>query len=504
MSSLSSITLTNVSIKMQGVTVLDDITLGLQENQHLALLGSSGSGKTTLVKALTGKLFREGTIQILFDENSKLLSEIVLVEQRYAFKNLSNVKEFYYQQRFNSSDSEDAHTVLEEINASIESLKNKPNLPEKIEHLLTQLGMQHRKFAPVIQLSSGEHKRFQLIKTFLNPPQILLLDSPFTGLDVHSRMLLMNMIDELALNGTKIIIITDSNQLPDCITHIAVLENGKLAELTERKNFITKICKPKEQALSFNFRLLPYQHIQCEHFNTIVKMVDVCVEYNGKKILSKINWEINNGEKWLLKGHNGAGKSTLLSLINGDNPQAYSNEIYLFGKRRGSGESIWDIKQKTGYLSPEADAFFDKRISIYEAVASGLFDTMGLYKKLSVQQQRIVIQWLDFLQISSHQSYKPLAQLSTGGQRLTLLVRAFIKNPPLLILDEPCQGLDEIQKEQFVQLIDNLCKTYRNTLIYVSHYENEIPECINDVFQLDQGEQTIYKLHKPTRTAIAV
>ena len=504
MSTASSVTLNHLCTKMQGKIVLDDISFSLLSGQHLALIGPSGSGKTTLAKALTGKLFSEGGIHIQFDDRNTLPAEIVLVEQRYAFKNLSNINEFYYQQRFNSIDSEDAQTVFEELHAAIATLDDQPAISAKIDLLLTQLGMQHRKLAPVIQLSSGEHKRFQLIKAFINPPQILILDSPFTGLDANTRLQLAAMIDTLAAKGTKIIMITDAKQLPECITHLAVLENGRITEWTARSNFDTDSYTQKQQALSFNFGKLPQQNAQEQPFSTAVKMVDVSVAYGSKQVLSQINWQINKGDKWLLKGHNGAGKSTLLSLINGDNPQAYSNEIYLFGRRRGTGESIWDIKQKTGYLSPEADAFFDKRISMYETIASGFFDTMGLYKKLSAQQRHTVLQWLDFLRFSSHVHQKPLAQLSTGGQRLTLLARAFVKNPPLLILDEPCQGLDEIQKEQFVQLVDDLCEQYAKTLIYVSHYENEIPLCINQVFQLNQGKQTIYSIHKPTHAAIAV
>ena len=504
MSTATSVILKHLRTKMQGKMVLDDISFSLLPGQHLALIGASSSGKSTLAKALTGKLFSEGAIQILFDESSPLAAEVVLVEQRYAFKNLSNIKDFYYQQRFNSSESEDAPTVLEELQAAIATMEHQPALSAKIELLLTQLGMQHRKLAPVIQLSSGEHKRFQLIKAFINPPQILLLDSPFTGLDANTRLQLADMIDALASKGTKMILVTDAHQLPECITHIAVLENGRMTEWTARNNFNAEANTQNQQALSFNPGKLPQLIAQEEPFSTAVKMVDVSVAYGTKQVLSHISWQINKGDKWLLKGHNGAGKSTLLSLINGDNPQAYSNEIYLFDRRRGTGESIWDIKQKTGYLSPEADAFFDKRISIYETIASGFFDTMGLYKKLSAQQQDTVLQWLDFLRISSHVHQKPLAQLSTGGQRLTLLARAFVKNPPLLILDEPCQGLDEIQKEQFVQLVDDLCEQYAKTLIYVSHYDNEIPSCINRVFQLNQGKQTIYSIHKPTHAAIAV
>jgi len=173
----------------------------------------------------------------------------------------------------------------------------------------------------------------------------------------------------------------------------------------------------------------------------------------------------------------------------------------LFDKRRGRGESIWDIKQKIGYVSPELHAFFDKNISCYDAIASGFFDTVGLYKKLSSQQHQLIQQWLDFLRIS-HVHQKPLSSISSGGQRLTLLARALVKNPPLLVLDEPCQGLDDEQKEQFIQLVDDLCEQLDKTLIYVSHYQNEIPQCINNILLLKEGKQTIYKIDKQAEIVV--
>ncbi len=236
-------------------------------------------------------------------------------------------------------------------------------------------------------------------------------------------------------------------------------------------------------------------------FENAVLMKNATVSYGSKTILHNINWQVKRGEKWLLRGHNGAGKSTLLSLINGDNPQAYKNEIYLFDKRRGSGESIWDIKQKTGYVSPELHAFFDKGTTCYNAVASGFFDTIGLFKKLTAHQQTLVQQWLDFLQLSSLQT-KPLSTLSSGTQRLVLLARALVKNPPLLILDEPCQGLDDDQKDSFVHLVNDLCERLNKTLIYVSHYENEIPSCIDHVLELNMGRQKVYSAERQTEELI--
>ncbi len=221
---------------------------------------------------------------------------------------------------------------------------------------------------------------------------------------------------------------------------------------------------------------------------SIVKMKNVTIQYGDKIILQNINWQVKQGERWLVKGHNGAGKSTLLSLITADNPQAYSQDIHLFDKKRGTGESIWDIKKKIGFVSPELHKFFDYGSSVHNVVASGLFDTMGLFRKLNAAQEELVNEWIIFFGLTN-ESIKPLSLLAAGQQRSALLARALIKNPVLLVLDEPCQGLDDHQTKHFLRLIDEICSQSSVTLIFVSHYDNEIPRCITDKLELQQGKK---------------
>jgi molybdate transport system ATP-binding protein len=222
-------------------------------------------------------------------------------------------------------------------------------------------------------------------------------------------------------------------------------------------------------------------------FHFAVKMQHVEIKYAGKKILDNINWQVRNGERWSLSGPNGSGKSTLLSLINADNPQAYANDIYLFDRKRGTGETIWDIKKKIGFVSPELHLYFDKGITCFNVVASGLFDTIGLFRKINEQQSSLVIKWMQLLKIE-HLRNKFLFQLSNSGQRLILLARALVKNPPLLILDEPCQGLDDNQVHTFKNLINEICLAGNKTLIYVSHYPEEIPACVTKFIRLQNGK----------------
>ncbi|MEO0331157.1 MAG: ATP-binding cassette domain-containing protein, partial [Bacteroidota bacterium] len=202
------------------------------------------------------------------------------------------------------------------------------------------------------------------------------------------------------------------------------------------------------------------------------------------------NWQVNRGDKWSLSGPNGAGKSTLLSLINGDNPQAYANQIYLFDRKKGSGESIWDIKGRIGYISPELHLYFNRRLSCFEAVASGLTDTLISDKNLSAEQKATVAQWLNVFNLS-HRKEKMLIELPLSEQRLVLLARALVKNPPVLLLDEPCQGLDTQQTQKFNAMVDTICQHFDKTLIYVSHYQQDIPTCVNQRLFLEKGKASM-------------
>jgi molybdate transport system ATP-binding protein len=498
-----SIIVTDLYVAIQDTTVLDGISFSLQPNQHLAVLGASGSGKTSLVHAFAGKIHFSGSIVMQLNSTRLHSQQITLVEQWDSFKNLSNTSDFYYQQRFNSFDAEDAPTIMHELLKELQAGETELNEVAKIESGLKRLGIFHLKNSPLIQLSSGEHKRFQLIKALLNPPALLILDSPYTGLDTASRKGLNEILNEISGNGTQLILISGNFPIPACITHIAHLENSTFNFFGDKEFFdFTETNHSDKNEIFFDTELMPDAK-ESTPFASIVEMANVHIKYGNKTIVEGLNWKVKQGEKWLLKGRNGAGKSSLLNLITGDHPQAYSNEINLFGKKRGSGESIWDIKQKIGYISPELHAYFDKSISCFDTVASGFFDTIGLYKKLTTEQHYIILQWLDFLRLSSHVFNKPLHSISTSVQRLTLFARALVKNPPLLILDEPCQGLDLHQRDQFISLIDHLCRKFQKTLIYVSHAEEEIPTCIEKVLHLEQGRQTIFTINKYAGMAIA-
>jgi molybdate transport system ATP-binding protein len=475
--------LTDVSVSFNGIEILKNIHLSIQAGEQWAIIGKSGSGKTTLAQALAGRLFHTGTVAFHLPEHPAHVRDhrILLIEQQHHFKNRSNTSDFYYQQRYNASDSEDAITVQEVLQPLINATPGK--------NWVEQLHLTHVLEEPLIQLSNGENKRLQLAKALFLDPAVLIMDNPFVGLDVEGRQTLHRIIDFIAASGITIVLNTPPQDLPECITHVAVLENGQLVKAGKKQE--------AQMQSAGSTPALPAEIINKlkstggnNHFGTAVKMVNVTIQYGDKVILNNINWEVKKGECWSISGPNGAGKSTLLSLVTADNPQAYANELYLFDKRRGSGESIWDIKRRIGFVSPELHLYFDRGTSCFDVIASGLFDTIGLFKIISTAQQEQVKAWIELLQLQKVQ-YRPLFQLSLGQQRMVLLARALVKNPPLLILDEPCQGLDEEQTGYFKQLIDQLCKTFNTTLLYVSHYSKDLPSCITRAVEIRNGNLAI-------------
>ena len=211
----------------------------------------------------------------------------------------------------------------------------------------------------------------------------------------------------------------------------------------------------------------------------ILKFNDISIRYDTRTILSHLSWTVREGERWAITGQNGAGKSTLLSLVCADNPQAYACNFEIFGHRRGTGESIWDIKRHIGYVSPEMHRSYQKNITALEAVASGLFDTVGLYMHPDREQLQTSLNWMRVFGIEGL-AERPYLRLSSGEQRLCLLARAFVKDPELLILDEPMHGLDPGRCHQVKQIIVRFMTREHKTLLMVSHYPSEFPMSITN------------------------
>lgn len=465
----------HVNLKIRNRVVLADLSWQIAKGEQWLLNGPSGSGKTMLAKAIAGLGRASGQIKVHYDSTSKLPASTLFVPQWFQFKDKQGGSSFYFQQRFNSADAENTISVWESL---LEYAARIHHSEEAAKALLNTFGLWSRKDAPIIQLSSGEHKKLQLIKALLYRPQFLILDNPYTGLDVQTRACLNEQLDLACGAGMQLLIVSNDAAIPGGINRYASLMDGKLMTSNEP---ITVMQHPNLDYKLPDF-LQDAPTLACDE---LVSMKNVSIRYGEKQVLKGLTWRLKPGEKWLLKGHNGSGKSTLISLLTGDNPQAYAQEIVLFGRKRGTGESIWDIKKQIGFISPELQWYFEPGSTVFQAVASGLFDTTGLFRKLSLQQTEKTNQLLTLFGLQTEPN-DLLTQLPLGKQRLALLARAIIKNPPLLILDEPCQGLDEAQTSMFNRLVELLCSTNRS-LIYVNHFEHALPDFLSHELVLEEG-----------------
>lgn len=421
------------------------VSLDFMDGEHIAIVGPNGAGKSLLVDMLTGKYpLYEGELSYDFSPSA---SKAVYDNIKYiAFRDTygSADANYYYQQRWNAHDQDDA-PVVRDLLGTIKDDALKQQLFDlfRIEPMLEK---------KIILLSSGELRKFQLTKTLLTSPRILIMDNPFIGLDAATRDLLFHLLDELTrLASLQIVLVLSMlDDIPSFITHVVPVSNRTVGPKMTREEYL-KAFREQDTAQSFDElqqRILnyPYEHANYDSAE-VVRLNKVSIRYGDRTILKDLDWTVMRGQKCALSGENGAGKSTLLSLVCADNPQSYACDISLFGHKRGSGESIWEIKKHIGYVSPEMHRAYLKNLPAIEIVASGLHDSIGLYKRPKEEQMSVCEWWMDIFGIAALKD-RPFLQLSSGEQRLALLARAFVKDPELLILDEPLHGLDTYNRRR--------------------------------------------------------
>lgn len=479
----------NVTVRSAGKVLFQNLNFTVKKGEQWLILGENGSGKTAFLKVIEGHFYvshgrisrniYEDFLRSYPDQDSlfSFTNLIASVPEKHQFKNNSNTSTFYYQQRYNSIDSEDSLTVENYL----QSIYKNSILPEKywdISKVMVMMALESLAEKQLIKLSNGETKRLLIAAAILKDPVVLLMDNPLLGLDVSTRNQFHKILTAIIESGVTVIMTGTSNEIPSKITNIGIVKEGKIEQTFKKSDFKAEFSIKSKTVYnglnSESFNAL-YKHSNNHVFEYVVKLVAVQVRYGNRTILKDINWTIRQGERWILSGPNGSGKSTLLSLLNGDNPQAYANNVTLFDRKRGTGESIWEIKNKIGFVSPEQHQYFPQENSCLDVVESGFYNTQGLYRKSNAQNREIASDWLEVLSLKELAT-TPFSQVSSSKQRLCLLLRALVNNPALLILDEPCQGLDEVQQSHIRHIIEELCRNTDITIIYVTHHREEIPE----------------------------
>ena len=459
---MSTIKIRNARARKPEWSMAEPVDFTLEEGEHIAIIGRNGSGKSMFVDMLTGRHpVYPGMVTYSFDEPYNNLKHITFRDTYGG----DNDRTYFLQQRWNQMEiDEETPTVGSKLEEAYQLAgDDTPQRRALQKHIYEIFHLEPLLDKYIILLSSGELRKYKLAASLFTNPKVLIMENPFIGLDAQTRDQLKELLTMLTKEGLQIILVlAKTDEIPDFITHIVEVQDMRV---------LRKVSSFEERGMR----------------NEIIHFNKVSIRYGERTILKDLDWTVRQGEHWALSGDNGSGKSTLLSLVCADNPQAYACDISLFGHKRGSGESIWDIKRHIGYVSPEMHRSYKQNIPAIQIVASGLKDTIGLYVRPNEAEREQCRKWLEVFGIG-HLADRKFMEMSSGEQRLVLLARAFVKEPDLLILDEPLHGLDDENRVMVKEIVDKYCEDPSRTLIYVTHYKEELPHCIDHSIFLKKND----------------
>jgi len=457
----------------------------IENNQHWAVIGGNGSGKSTFAKMLQAA-DTALRAQVVSFENEQILLEREIYEDDSEWLNKVD----------------NGRTTRELIS---ENLSNDVT----IEHLILTLQLQQCIDTGFRLLSTGERRRLMLARALAASPKLLILDEPYDGLDKEFTSHLSTVIASISRTTPTVLIVNRLSHISESTTHIACLHQMELVyQDTKQKSLSSKLFQQLQSLGQDPHRPLPskiptekspYTPIPTK---AVITLNEIRVAYHSKTILDDLNWEIMPGQHWKVSGPNGCGKSTLVNLISGDHPQCYSNDIHLFGQKRGVGESIWDVKHHMGLMSTSLHQQYRITVTAETVILSGFFDSIGVYRPVTPLHKKVAKEWLEFLSLDKFKDTN-FHKLSYGQQRMLLIARALIKRPYLLILDEPCQGLDPINRALVIQLIEQIASRKIAQIIYISHEPEDKLQClthelsfhpIQEFSDVDQPDKPLYSV----------
>jgi molybdate transport system ATP-binding protein len=479
-----------ITVRQRDRLLLEDTSWTIRIGENWAVIGPNGAGKSSLVKALcgeaavvAGRVHRPDTVAyVSFEQHQQLLSrEAELDHSRHFAGDLwqqTLVGDLVAAEM--AASRADRHTLMALLAI----------------YPLLERGVRH--------LSTGEMRRLVIFRALLRSPRLLVLDEPFDGLDRTTRSHLAASLEKMMVAGMTLVVVTHrTDELPKGITHVLCVRDGRVTGRGSREKMLVppvleslyaSLPQPRQLAPAKTLSRPPRgERSPCP---VLLEMKAVSVRYGEKAVLRGLDWRVRQGENWAVLGPNGAGKTTLLHLITGDNLQGYANRIHLFGRRKGSGESRWEIRRRMGMVSPELHLRYHRPVSVRDVVRSGFFDSIGLYRHCSAAQSATADQWLAVLGLA-HLAHRKLDRLSTGERRLVLIARAMVTSPELLVLDEPCQGLDPGYRHQVLAMLQLLCRDAGTSLLYVTHHADEIPPCITHILEMwppGSGKEPSYRV----------
>ncbi|MCW8354521.1 molybdate ABC transporter ATP-binding protein ModF [Marinomonas pontica] len=459
---LDNILFDKVTVNFDDRFTLSEIDWTIEPNQHWVITGTNGSGKSALAAVLAGVGdIENGTVTGL-PKNVGLVSfeaqaELIAKELK--------------------KDDADIMDVISLGTPVHEMIFDNCRDPELAQTLVEKFGLSKLLDRAFRKLSTGETRKVMLIRALSSKPDLLILDEPFDGLDVDTLAMLQAHLASIIDTTPMILVLNRFDEMPDFITHVAYMDNGKLTITVDKQdenafNELYQLLHLKTTDLSVPEADPANKLPALDPSQPLVKLNKATIQYGDTVIVDKLDWTIEQGQHWQLSGPNGSGKTGVLSLITGDHPQCYTNDIFVFGFQRGNGESIWQIKQFIGYVSTSLQWEYRVSTSCKNVIISGFYDSIGMYTKATDNQKKIADQWLELLGMKDRAD-QPFNKLSYGDQRLLLIARAMVKHPPLLILDEPCLGLDDMNRQLVLALIEKICEGKETTVLYVNHHAED-------------------------------
>lgn len=504
------ITLDKIAVRLYDRIYLQNTSWEIKTDENWAIVGPNGSGKTTLAKALFGGVpVVRGSVRHHVKPSKENSETQEKVPVGYASPEL--FREVFERELLQESFRDFSGRIDEKttprdivIQGMQKGACGDKDFEHDLRHFAEKLGIRNILNRDICAVSSGELCKVVIVRALMRKPKLLILDEPFNGLDSRSRSDLKENLDDLIRSGVRLVLITHRlEELPSGITHVLQLKDGEI-HLTGKKEQVLGSGIFSEEtgengSRSFTLHDLPYSMLiekettpvggvaETPEGQRLIDMRHVSVRYGDTVVLDDFNWEVKAGENWLILGENGAGKSTVLKLLLGDNPQAYSNHVFVFGKKRGVGTSIWETKKKIGMVSTDFQARYPKEVPAFHVVLSGFFDSMGLFRTCSKEQKAKALEWMKMLGID-HLKERIFGSLSYGQRKMTLIARAVVKSPVLLFLDEPCDGLDRDNRKKILGVLEHIGRNTNTRLVYVTHHEDEILPCITHRLMLHRGK----------------
>lgn len=487
------ITVDGIAVRLRDRWLLDGSSWCINAGELWTVTGPNGAGKTTLVKAIAGLLpIVQGKIHYHAFDGIPPINAIAYVASD-ARREIWRRESVLNHERGFAGRFGDATTIRDLIGRQPAECLPPPDLSARLAAVVGRLKLESLLEKPVLAASTGEMSRVLVARALIRHPRMMILDEPYEGLDHSGRQELKIMLDGLAASGLPMVLVAHRlEEMPSTFTHVLSIEKGRIASAEP----VTRAAYPAASAAAIASAEKTPRHPERSRRHpvnrrlvsseTLIDMQAVTVRYGDTVVLDRFSWVVTAGQHWALTGPNGAGKSTILKLITGECLQVYGNRIRLFGKHRGTGQSLWEIRERLGVVSHDLAAGYQKRISVLDVVCSGFFDSVGLYRHPDAGQIETARRWLVQVGLSAF-SRLPFNQLSQGQRQLVLIIRAMVKSPRLLILDEPCAGLDAENRRRVLDLVDQIAGSGSTGLIVVSHHEKEIPGCTTHRLYLDHG-----------------